>query len=142
MNVLRWVVFIPSAVLLSEIVRYFGVALPGGLYVFLLPETFAMLISDGFVFLLSGVVFVVSGYAIGPSNKALVLRVVNICAIVYYVSFAVLVFFLARIGVAGSFWYPLLLSVSALGGVALGNSLLKSGPRADSNQSRDLQGNI
>jgi hypothetical protein len=131
MNVLRWVLFIPAAVLLSEIVRYFGGVITGGLYELLLPETLAMLVKDGFLFFFSGAAFIASGYLIGPSNKALVLKIVNICAVVYYIVFAILTFFMAQVGVAGSFWYPLLLSVAALIGIAFGNNLIKARAQAD-----------
>ncbi len=109
-DIIRWISFIPASILASEIVRFLFTMLPeGGLGIFfpLLAETTSGVIA----WALSAAALIFTAYKIVPTNKNKTIKIYVIFWTVFIVGLTIFMYYMAKLGIAGSFWYPLLINV-------------------------------
>ena len=110
-NILRWILFIPVSVIVSEIIKYFVSRFCGnlfGLFSAELGETIDGIISWTF----TAIVLIVVAYEIVPSHKKATMKIYAIVWSFLCIVWTIYNWFLAKEEVLGSFWYPLILNIS------------------------------
>jgi hypothetical protein len=109
--ILRWIFFVPLSILISETVNYlFNMMGDGTLGVFF-PQL-GHTVSGIVTYASSGAVLIYTAYLIIPTHKKIALKVYTIFWSALTLCWTIFFYYLAEKGVAGSFWYPLLLNLS------------------------------
>lgn len=115
-NLLRWVLFIPVSTMAAETAKFLINKLNAGLLTTLLPAL-GETISGIFSWTCTSVVLIFVAYKIVPDYKKTTIKIYATSWTVLMVGWTFFTWFLSKEGIAGSFWFPLLLNISFVAGL-------------------------
>jgi len=115
-NIWRWILFVPTSIIASEFTKFVFNKLGGSvlrLFSPLLEET----ITGIFSWSISAIVIIYVADKIIPYNNKFIVKIYSIILSVLITGWTILCYFLDKEGLAGSFWFPLLLNISFFAGI-------------------------
>ena len=129
MNTFRWIILIPVSIIVAALVEVIMLKLGEYFIDIVLLLIFSEVVSQtlrGCVASFSaGFSMIITANLISPKNKMTVCKVMIWIGVIYTVLENVFMYHLAKLGIMGSFWYPLIVSLSFLLGLFYGFVFLK-----------------